>query len=111
MPDVERLFQSWREHISEYAEAAANYEYLSEYRKSKKAILMGEALAEGEEKANAQERYAYSHSEYLTLLDGIRAARQKTEELRWRMKIAEQRIGAWQTKQANSRAEFKKYGN
>tara|TARA_R110002096_G_scaffold202758_2_gene387486 strand:+ start:5321 stop:5656 length:336 start_codon:yes stop_codon:yes gene_type:complete len=111
MSDVEKLFQSWREHIKEYAKAAADYEYLSEYRKSKKAILMGEALTQGEDKANAQERYAYSHHEYLALLDGIRAAREKAEELRWRMKLAEHRVGAWQTGEANARAEFKKYGN
>ena len=108
---IEKLLQEWRCEVTNYAKAAADYEYLYEFRKSKLAILMTEALSEGIEAANAQERYARQHIDYLELLDGLRAAKEKSENLRWRMKIAEQQIDVWRTKQANSRNEFKKYGN
>lgn len=109
--NIEKLIQEWRSEVDNYSQAAAQYEYLYEFRKSKLALLMNEALSQGIEAANAQERYARSHSEYVTLLEGLRVAKEKAENLRWRMKIAEAQISVWQTKEANQRAEFKKYGN
>ena len=67
-----------------FAEAESNRLYLMEFRKSKKAILMNEA-----ERANpkmpiaAQERYAYSHEEYL----GFEQWRSKQATLRQEMQI------------------------
>ena len=86
-------------------------EYLKEFRKSKKALLMNEALNKGEEKANAQERYAYAHDEYIELLKGLREATEIAESLRFRSMIAQEQINVWRTKQANSRKEFTNYGN
>ena len=64
----------------EYAQAKANRVYLEEYRKSLKAILMKKS---GESTVSAQEREAYSHPDYLAHLDGLKAAVQVEEGLRW----------------------------
>jgi len=45
----------------EYAKAKSQRVYLEEFRKTKKALLMKEALSSGIEAANAQEREAYAH--------------------------------------------------
>lgn len=111
MNEIEKLINDWRASIGEYAKAKADMDYLKEFRKSKKAILMNQALSKGIDKANAQERYAYSHDDYVALLDGLREATKKAEELRWRMRIAEERINVWRTKQANTRRESAHYGN
>jgi len=39
--NVEKLFAKWRACIDDAAKSRANVIYLTEYRKSKKAILMG----------------------------------------------------------------------
>lgn len=109
--EIEKLLHEWRQRVDEYAKAKADMDYLKEFRKSKKAILMNEALTKGEEKVNAQERYAYAHDEYVQLLEGLRVATEKSESLRCRMKIAEERINVWRTKQANNRRESAHYGN
>lgn len=108
---IEKLISEWRGEVKNYAKAVAQYEYLYEFRKSKLSLLMNDAMSQGIEAANAQERYARSHPEYITLLEGLRVSKEQAEDLRYRMKIAEARISVWQTKEANARAEFKKYGN
>lgn len=110
MVDIERLISDWRANVAAYAKAKANQDYLYEFRKSKIAILMNEALSNGIEAANAQERYARSHEDYLGLLSGLKAATEEAENLRYRMKIAEARVEIWRTKQANNRREQKQYG-
>ena len=54
-----------------YAKAKSERVYLEEFRKSKKALLMKDALARGIEAANAQEREAYADIEYQELLTGL----------------------------------------
>ena len=54
-----------------YAQAKAEVTYLEQYRKSKKAILFASAM--GNTIAD-KESYAYSHPEYLELLEGLKAA-------------------------------------
>lgn len=85
-----------------FAAAKAERVYLEEFRKSKKALLMAESPAEA---ANAREQYAYSHSEYLALLDGLKAAVQAEEKLRWDLIAAQARVDIWRTRQANNRAQ------
>lgn len=87
-----------------YAKAKAERIYLEEYRKSLKAILMKESM---ESAVNAQEREAYSDSQYLKLLAGLRAAVEIEEKLRWDLIAAQARIEIWRTEQANARAEIK----
>jgi hypothetical protein len=90
-----------------YAEAEANRIYLLEYRKSLKAILMSQAEADSPGMAlQKQERYAYSHKEYLLLLDGIKAAVYQSAKLRHQIKVMDTRFETWRTKQATLRAEM-----
>lgn len=84
-----------------FAKAKAERIYLEEFRKSKKALLMAQSTAEA---ANAREQYAYSHPDYLALLEGLRAAVEKEEELRWRMVAAQARVEVWRSEEASARA-------
>lgn len=86
-----------------YAQAKAKRIYLEEFRKSKKALLMKDALTHGIEAANAQEREAYAHPEYVALLNGLAAAIEQEETLKWGMEAARMRCDIWRTEQANER--------
>lgn len=83
-----------------FAKAKSERVYLEEFRKSKKALLMAQSTAEA---ANAREQYAYSHDEYLALLDGLKAAVEVEEKLRWDLVAAQARVEIWRTEQANNR--------
>ena len=89
----------------EFAKAKSKRVYLEEFRKSKKALLMKDALLKGIEAANAQEREAYSHPEYLQLLQGLAAAIEIEETLKWQLEAARMRTDIWRTEQANARME------
>lgn len=83
-----------------YAQARANRVYLEEYRKSLKAILMKKSA---ESSVAAQEREAYSHADYITHLEGLKAAVEAEEALRWGLIAAEARVEVWRTESANNR--------
>jgi hypothetical protein len=85
-----------------FAAAKANRVYLEEFRKSKKAILMSECV---EKAANAREQYAYSHADYLALLDGLKASIEVEEKLRWDLIGAQARIEIWRTQEATNRQQ------
>jgi len=87
----------------EFAKAKAKRCHLEEFRKSKKALLMTEALKTGIEAANAQERYAYAHPEYQSLLDGLAAAIETEEFLKWGMEAARMRVEIWRSEEATNR--------
>jgi len=109
--NVEKLFAEWRACIDDAAKSRANVIYLTEYRKSKKAILMNEARVKGFKTGQERESYAYSHKDYLDLLLALKEATEKSEKFRWQMKIAEERIGIYRTHEASKRKEFGSYGN
>jgi hypothetical protein len=88
-----------------YAKAKAERVLLEEFRKSKKALLMKDALKQGIEAANAQEREAYADPEYIELLHGLSAAIEKEETLRWQIEAARMKTDIWRTEQANARLE------
>lgn len=83
-----------------FAQAKATRVYLEEFRKSKKALLMGQSSLEA---ANAREQFAYSHPEYLELLHGLREAVEVEEKLKWDLIAAQARIEIWRTESANNR--------
>mgnify|MGYP003704366111 CR=1 FL=1 len=87
----------------EFAKAKADRVRLEEFRKSKKAILMTEAMKTGIEAANAQERYAYAHPDYIALLDGLAAAVETEEYLKWGMEAARMRVDVWRSEEASNR--------
>src|SRR4051794_26889925 len=74
------------------AQAKAQRVYLEEFRKSKKALLMGQSAAKS---AVEREQYAYSHEDYLALLGGLKAAVEVEEKLRWDLVAAQARVEIW----------------
>jgi len=109
--NIEKLFSEWRACIDDAAKSRADVVYLTEFRKSKKAMLMQEAVQEGRKTGQERESYAYAHPEYLELLLSLKTATEKSEKYRWQMKIAEERIGIYRTHEASKRKEFSNYGN
>ena len=87
---------------SKFAAAKATRVYLEEFRKSKKAILMAQSTAEA---ANAREQYAYSHPEYLSLIEGLREAVEIEEKLKWDLIAAQTRVEIWRSQEATNRAQ------
>lgn len=83
-----------------FAKAKAERVYLEEFRKSKKALLMATSH---ESTAVAREQYAYSHPEYISLLNGIKSAVEIEEQLKWEIIAAQARVEVWRTEQANNR--------
>ena len=88
---------------AKYAKAKSQRVYLEEFRKTKKALLMKDALTMGIEAANAQEREAYAHPEYQELLKGLAEAIEVEETLKWNLEAARMRTDIWRTEQANNR--------
>ena len=77
------------ENAPKYAEAKAQRIYLEEFRKTKKALLMKDALARGIDSGVAQEREAYAHLEYADLLKGLMVAIEREESLKWMLTAAQ----------------------
>ena len=107
---IERRLDQLRTTARKFAAAFANKEHLDEFKKSKLAILMKKYEREGFSTAAAQEREARADREYIELLDGLKAAIEESEALRWELKIAEIGAEVWRTQQASRRAERKGYG-
>ena len=85
---------------AKFATAKSDRVYLEEFRKSKKAILMGQSPAKS---AVEREQYAYAHPEYHELLAGIKAAIQIEEDLKWLLIAAQLRVEIWRSKEASNR--------
>jgi len=98
--DPQRAVDFLIEHSRQYAQAKADRVHLEHFRKSKKALLMNECT---EKVATAREQYAYSHPEYIELLEGLREAVRVEETLRWRLTAAQLRVEVWRSENANNR--------
>jgi hypothetical protein len=101
----EEAAQTIRDKAPAYGEAKAQRVYLDEFKKSKKALLMKNALEMGYEAANAQEREAYADPAYLQLLKGLAAAIEKEETLRWEIEAARLDVEIWRTREATNRMQ------
>jgi hypothetical protein len=108
--DIERIMHEYRTRVAEYSKARAKRTYVEEFKKSKFAILMKEAERQGFKTAAAQEREAYACQEYIDLLDGLQAAVEAEERLRYDMKALEMQAEVWRTLRADERFERKSYG-
>jgi len=99
----EQAAQMIRDKAPAFGEAKAQRVYLEEFRKSKKALLMKDALTLGIEAANAQEREAYAHPSYQQLIRGLAEAIEKEETLRWELEAARLDIEIWRSREATNR--------
>ena len=97
--------QSIRDKAPLYGEAKAQRVYLEEFRKSKKALLMKEALKLKVEAANAQEREAYADPEYVQLIKGLALAIEKEETFKWELEAARLDIEIWRSREATNRTQ------
>lgn len=86
-----------------YAKAKATRIYIENYLKTVKANLMGEESGT----LGAKEIYAYSHPDYKTQLEGLRAAIEEEESLKYMLEAAKLKVEVWKTQQFNNRAEMR----
>lgn len=71
---------------------------------------MKAAEVEGHKTATMQEREARIHHSYVELLEGLRAATENAERLRWELEMAKIGFEVWRTKRADERVERRGYG-
>lgn len=93
-----------RDNAVAYAQAKAHVVYMTEFRKTIKALLMNECTAKTQ---SEKESYAYAHPKYMEHLDALREAHEKAEALRWLMIGAEAKIEVWRSLESSSRMEIK----
>ena len=101
--DVGRALDWLVKNAAPAAKARADVAYLEEFRKSKKAMLMNQSSGT----VAAIEAYAYSHPEYLEVLEGYKEAVRVDTEFRWLQASAMARIEAWRTLSSNARIQAK----
>jgi len=92
-----------RDNAEAYAVAKANVLYMTEYRKTMKAILMAEAY--DAKTQSEKETYAYAHPKYVAHLIALQNAVSECEKLRWLMVGAEAKIEVWRSLESSARAE------
>jgi len=95
------------ENSAKFGEAKAQRIYLECFLKTKKALLMKEALELGFESAVAQEREAYASVDYQLLLKGLQVAIEKEETLKWMLVAAQMKADIWRSEQASERLGVK----
>lgn len=100
--DPNRAVDYLLRNAGKHAAAKATRLYLQEFRKTKKALLMGQSPGRS---AAEREQYAYAHPDYLEVLAGIRAAVELEETLHWALQAAQARIDIWKTQSYNNRAQ------
>jgi hypothetical protein len=91
-----------RDNARKLAKAERNVTYLTEFRKSKKALLMIECDAKTE---SAKESYAYSNPDYIQLINALADAKEEFIYLRWLMIAAQAKIEVWRSLESSARAE------
>lgn len=103
MENMEKVVEFILKTAGPYSKAKSERLYLEEFRKSKKALLMQEALFKGVEAISAQERDAYAHPDYKKLLDGLKEAVETEEKLKWQLVAAQIKVDLYRTESANAR--------
>jgi len=95
------------ENAPKFAMAKSQRVFLEEFRKTKKALLMKDAMTKGFDSAVAQEREAYAHPEYEELLKGLAVAIEQEETLKWKLTAAQMKSDIWRSEQASERLGVK----
>ena len=84
-----------------YAKAKADVTYLTEHRKTIKAIGFQRSLKNTMAEKEAD---AYTSDEYKQCIKGLKEAVAKAEELRWMLVAAQARVDCWRSMEASNRA-------
>jgi hypothetical protein len=95
------------EQAPRFAEAKAQRVYIENFLRTKKALLMKDAMARGIDSGVAQEREAYAHPEYQELLRGLQVATEREEALKWKLTAAQMKADIWRSEQASERLGVK----
>lgn len=98
--DPQSALESMWKLAPQFAKARAARVYLEDYSKVLKATLM---KSSGVEAIGAQEREAYAHPDYATHLQGLRAAVEQEETLRWRLISAQAAVEVWRSMESSNR--------
>ena len=84
-----------------YALAKAQVVYLTEYRKTVKAIGFQRSL---KSTMADKEADAYTTVEYATCVEGLKEAVAEAERLRWMLVAAQARVDVYRTQEASNRS-------
>jgi hypothetical protein len=95
------------ENAPKFAQAKSERVYLENFLRTKKALLMKQAMEMGYESAASQEREAYSHPKYEELLKGLSVAIEREETLKFMLMAAQMKADIWRTEQASERQGIK----
>jgi hypothetical protein len=83
-----------------YAEAKANRVYIEQFLKSKRCMLMSESVGKS---VAAAEVDALANPEYIELLEGLKAAIEVEEKLKWMLTAAQAKVEVWRSLEASAR--------
>ena len=84
-----------------YSQAKAQVVYLTEYRKTVKAIGFQRSLKNTMAEKEAD---AYTTDEYTSCVEGLKEAVAEAERLRWMLVAAQARVDCWRSMEASNRA-------
>lgn len=84
-----------------YAKAKAEVVYLTEHRKTVKAIGFQQSLKNTMAEKEAD---SYTTLEYKTCVNGLKEAVAEAEKLRWMLVAAQARVDCWRSMEASNRA-------
>lgn len=104
--DLDTALRHLRESAADAAQARANVKYLSEFLKTKRAML--KLKHTGVSNAAAEDA-ALAHPEYLEVLEGYKVAVEKDAFHTFKREAAAALVEVWRTEQANLRAEGRAY--
>ena len=103
MENMEKVVEFILKNAGAYAKAKAERQYLDEFRKSKRSLLMQEAFFAGVDTIAGQERDSLAHPEYRALLDALKIAVEIEEKLKWQLTAAQIKVDLYRTESANNR--------
>lgn len=83
-----------------YSQAKAQVTYLTEHRKTVKALGFQRSLKSTMAEKEAD---AYTTDDYKTCVEGLREAVAEAERLRWMLVAAQARVDCWRSMEASNR--------
>lgn len=100
--DPEKALDYMRDNAPKLAKAKADRIYLEQFRKTQKALLFQQAPTDCKT-IQSREAWAYSHDDYIEVIEGLREAVEVEEEIRWRMVAANLKVDVWRSMESSNR--------